>query len=228
MDLSKNNVYLTDSFGDTNTGYTLFEPTKTHKDVIHKMMIDIFPDKTDRDNFIKMAQLALSGNRDNTMYIFYGKDSNGKSTLITMLMEILGSDYSCLVPESILQLSLNELSYQTVSKIFNKRLVVATSSETRQKLNNVLVTNDNIKVKLLLGTCDVKLNLTCVYIVNDINKIDETLLKNSKIINFNTTFVKNPTKIKNNKILLDEQYNSDIFRQTYKHAMFYYILLYEF
>lgn len=143
-------------------------------------------------------------------------------------MEILGSDYSCLVSENMLQLSLNELSYQSVSKLSNKRLVVATSTETRQKLNNVLVTNDNIKVKLLLGTCDVKLNLTCVYVVNDMNKIDETLLKNSKIINFNTTFVKNPTKIKNNKILLDEQYNSDIFRQTYKHAMFYYILLYEF
>jgi hypothetical protein len=129
--------------------------------------------------------------------------------------------------EKILQLPIDDLQYQVASCLENKRFVVIYSSESKTKLNTCILKTNKITTKILFDrTTDIELNLTCVYVVNNLNNVDESILENATIINFKTKFVKNVTN-KNEK-LVDPFIKTDMFNTIYKHAMFYYILQYIF
>ena len=68
------------------------------------------PDKIDRDNFIKMSKLVINEIIGIDMYIFYGNGSNGKSTLLSLLLSVLENEHSYTMDESTLNKLLCELN----------------------------------------------------------------------------------------------------------------------
>jgi hypothetical protein len=208
-----------------STGYKYKAPYENQCNIINDLINDILPDKVDKDNFMKMAKLALSGHRNDTMFIFSGDGSNGKSTLLSLLMALLGNDYSCEMPEYALHLSLDELQHAMLSHLENKRLAVVYCNEKRKLSGDILKTNKMTTKISYRGKTDIKLNLTCAYVVNNLDDIDESVLKNSIIINFKTKFVQDATK--NNEKLVNPFIGTSVFNDTYKHAMFYNILHYK-
>jgi hypothetical protein len=229
INLTTHNILNTGYHNNVNTGYALLVPDNYDNkyETLNRIIHDIFPDKIDRDNFIKMSKLAISGHRNNTMFIFLGDGANGKSILLSLLMAMLGSDYSCIMLEITLQLSMDNLRYQQLSYLENKRLVGVNSNAPKDIHNIDFLKKDNVMGHMLWkGKVDVKLNLTCVYIVNSLNDINDDILKNSTIINFKTKFVRNV--VNNNEILMDTYIGSTLFETTYKHIMIRYILNYKY
>jgi phage/plasmid-associated DNA primase len=174
-----------------------------------------------------MSRLAISGHRNDTMFIFLGDGANEKSILLSLLMEMLGDEYSCLMPEKTLELSMDSIRYQQLSYLENKRLVGVNSNAPEDIQNIDFLKKDNVDGhKLWVGKVNTKLNLTCVYMVNSLNNIDDDILKNVTIINFKTKFVENV--VNDNEILRDTYIGSTLFNTTYKHIMLHYILNYKY
>jgi len=167
-----------------------------------------------------MSRLAISGYRNDTMFIFLGGGANGKSILLSLLIEMLGDEYSCLMPEK-------HCNYQQLSYLENKRLVGVHSNAPEDIQNIDFLKKDNVDGhKLWVGKVNTKLNLSCVYMVNFLNNINDDVLKNATIINFKTTFVENV--VNDIEILSDTYIGSTLFNTTYKHVMLHYILNYEY
>jgi hypothetical protein len=60
----------THKINNVNTGYRLMRPSESHYEVINNLIHDIFPNEIDKNNFMKMAKLALSGHKNDTIYVF--------------------------------------------------------------------------------------------------------------------------------------------------------------
>lgn len=217
IDLTTNVIHKNNTKGHS-TGYALLKSSDEQNKVICDMILNILPNKIDRDNFVKMARISMSTKRDGTVYILNGKYSKEKDVIIMLLMDIVGGHYSCFADDDILQIENTNIPYQQVSKLLDKRVVIFYSDMINNKnINDVLIKNDNIKVNFLLNNCDVKLNFTGIYVTKNIKNINN-IFDNYVTINFDFPL----NNIKNNV-----KYDSDNFRSLHKHAMLFYILSYK-
>ena len=88
----------------------------------------------------RLCGSSLSGViREHIMPIAYGTGSNGKSTILGALLNILGPDYAMKSPPDLLMSKRNDSHPTERADLFGKRLVVAIETESGRKLNETMV-----------------------------------------------------------------------------------------
>jgi putative DNA primase/helicase len=111
---------------------------------------EIFGDDNELIAFVqKFLGFCLSGDiSEQTLLIFYGEGANGKSTLIDLILWLMG-DYAGTAPESLLTDRRQSEHPTELADLCGKRLVVASETESRAKLRLQ-------RVKCLTGDSKIK------------------------------------------------------------------------
>ncbi|WP_231742452.1 DNA primase family protein [Polystyrenella longa] len=100
----------------------------------------IFPDEGLADFVQRLFGYTLTGSTvEHVLPIFWGKGANGKSTVLEVLMSVIGSDYASKAPQTMLVASNGDRHPTELADLFGKRLVVCTETEESRKLNEALV-----------------------------------------------------------------------------------------
>jgi putative DNA primase/helicase len=102
------------------------------------------PDEADRDDLIsyfqRLAGYALTGViREHVLPVAFGTGSNGKSTILGTLQAMLGDDYACPAPRSLLLAKAHDSHPTEVAKLHQKRLVLAIETEQGRRFDEALV-----------------------------------------------------------------------------------------
>lgn len=92
------------------------------------------------DYFNRLAGYSLCGLvRDHILPVCYGFGSNGKSTMLGTLLNVLGPEYAMKAPHDMLMAKRGDSHPTDVAGLFGKRLVVAIESEAGKRLNESLI-----------------------------------------------------------------------------------------
>lgn len=92
------------------------------------------------DYFQRLCGYALCGVvEDHVLPICYGDGSNGKSTLLGTLLDVLGPDYAMKTMPDLLMAKGGENHPTERADLFGKRLVVAIETEDGRRLNETMV-----------------------------------------------------------------------------------------
>jgi P4 family phage/plasmid primase-like protien len=88
----------------------------------------------------RLCGLALTGEvTEQILPILYGTGANGKTTLLTVLLEVLGPDYAVMAPPGLLMVKRGESHPTERAILFGKRLVVDVESAEGARLNEEFV-----------------------------------------------------------------------------------------
>ena len=111
----------------TGINYVQFDKiNKSKLHIVRKFLVDIQPEEGMRNYLLDLFSSCLAGhNLDQKFNIWTGSGSNGKSLLITLMMESMG-DYACgLPPEVLTRASMDpDKASPTMAKTKGKRFVV--------------------------------------------------------------------------------------------------------
>ncbi|AMV41064.1 phage/plasmid primase, P4 family [Planctomyces sp. SH-PL62] len=77
--------------------------------------------------------------RDHVMPVCYGDGSNGKSTILGTLQDVLGTCYAMKAPPAMLMAKSHETHPTDRADLFGKRFVVAIETESGRRLDEVMV-----------------------------------------------------------------------------------------
>lgn len=116
--------YITLCTGINYVSFDKINKSKLH--TVRKFLVDIQPEEDMRNYLLDLFSSCLAGNNlDQKFNIWTGTGSNGKSLLITLMMESLG-DYACgLPPEVLTRASMDpDKASPTMAKTKGKRFVV--------------------------------------------------------------------------------------------------------
>ena len=88
----------------------------------------------------RLAGYSLTGDTsEQILPVLYGSGANGKSTLLTALLEILGTDHAIMAAAGLLVVRRNDQHPTERASLFGKRLVVDVESAEGARLNESLV-----------------------------------------------------------------------------------------
>jgi putative DNA primase/helicase len=92
------------------------------------------------DHVQRLMGYCITGSvREQVLPIFWGKGSNGKSTLLNLIKAAVGMDYASEAPDSLLAKKKNESHPTEVATLLGQRLVTTIETEEGQRLNEPLV-----------------------------------------------------------------------------------------
>ncbi len=161
-------TYMVTSTLNVDTDYTILSNTKTIKDHINsqqyncpvflKMLNTIFQNDSEIINFIQVVLgSCLVGSYDKSkLFIFTGTGSNGKSTLISILLHILGDlSVSMSAADLITTNSKTNIEYR-LALLKGKRCCITNESEHGDRLASGLVKtllgNDTLTARHIYGS----------------------------------------------------------------------------
>jgi putative DNA primase/helicase len=106
-----------------------------------RVLDDVFARDPGLIRFLKMlCGVCLTGDISNQILpVLYGSGANGKTTILTVLLEILGPDYAIVAPPGLLTLKKSERHPTELACLFNKRLVVDSETAEGAQFNENLV-----------------------------------------------------------------------------------------
>jgi putative DNA primase/helicase len=101
----------------------------------------VFADNQDMIGFVqRLFGVALTGDvSEQILPIFYGCGANGKSTILTAILEMMGEDYAIMAPPGLLTIKRGETHPTERAALFGKRLVVDMESAEGARLNEAWV-----------------------------------------------------------------------------------------
>lgn len=117
--------------GQYLTQITRISPDDTQKTPTWDRFISqVFADKPDMTEFVqRMCGYCLTGDRrEQKLFFAHGQGSNGKSTLLDILMWLMGS-YALKLPTAALMMSKNERHPTELAQLHGKRLAVSNELE---------------------------------------------------------------------------------------------------
>jgi len=107
-----------------------------------KFLAEILPDLDTRRYLIRCLGYGLTGSTDEqVMFLLYGSGANGKSTLVNVMFQILGSYADKLSTSALLINRFDQSASATpeLAKLVGKRFVAASEIEEGQRLSEVRV-----------------------------------------------------------------------------------------
>ena len=107
-----------------------------------RVLDEIFAGDTGLDSLLEDALRRLPDRRRHRIRFCRfstGPGANGKTTILTVLLEILGPDYAIVAPPGLLTLKKGERHPTELASLFNKRLVVDSETAEGAQFNENLV-----------------------------------------------------------------------------------------
>lgn len=106
-----------------------------------KFLDQIFAGDEDLIRFLqRLAGYCLTGSTaDHILPVFWGKGSNGKSTFIGALMDVMGPDFAMKAPRDMLMIRRGEHHPTELTDLFGKRFVAAVETAEGQRLDEALI-----------------------------------------------------------------------------------------
>jgi len=77
--------------------------------------------------------------REQMLPILWGTGSNGKSTFLEVLMNVLGEDYTMMAPPGFVMAKMHDTHPTELADLFGKRFVLASETEEGKRLNEAMV-----------------------------------------------------------------------------------------
>jgi putative DNA primase/helicase len=119
-------------------------PVEFHPDTPCELWELFLDDVFQNQDLIEYMQIllgyCLTGDvRKHVLPIFWGKGANGKSTLLELMIELLGEDYAIKAPHDMLMAKRSETHPTERADLFGKRLVVAVETDECRRLAESLV-----------------------------------------------------------------------------------------
>jgi putative DNA primase/helicase len=101
----------------------------------------VFPDDQPVIRYVqKLLGYALTGEtREQLLAVFWGTGANGKSTLINMVLELMGKDYAIKASRDLFMARKQDNHPAQLARLFGKRLVVAVETQEGARLDEALV-----------------------------------------------------------------------------------------
>lgn len=117
---------------------------------------DIIPDKETRDFVKRAVGYTLTGStREDMLFILHGSGSNGKSTFIETIADMLGTYAKTIQPETIMQKEKSGALNTEIASICGARLVKTSEIDEGKRLSESLVKQltggDKISTRFLFG-----------------------------------------------------------------------------
>ena len=121
-----------------------------------KFLEDIIPDKATREFLQRAIGYTLTGSTcEDVLFILHGSGSNGKSTFIQTISEMLGSYAKTIQPETIMQREKSGALNTEIASICGARLVKTSEIDEGKRLSESLVKQltggDTISTRHLFG-----------------------------------------------------------------------------
>jgi putative DNA primase/helicase len=106
-----------------------------------RVLDEIFARDSGLIRFWKMlCGICLTGDVSNQILpVLYGSGANGKTTILTVLLELLGPDYAITAPPGLLTMKKGERHPTELASLFSKRLVVDSETAEGAQFNENLV-----------------------------------------------------------------------------------------
>ena len=193
-----------DDFISLTVGYAYVDKHTDKLNDIKKFFKDIQPEKEQREYLLTFLGSCLLGTQKDEIYtIFTGGTRNGKTTCMDLLSLILGNDYYETISSTFLTRPSPE-SGKPVPEILNlefKRVVCTSENDANNSLNTGLIkgyTGGDQTGGRQLHSKEIirfKPQFKLISLFNDIpnvDKLDAGFWSKCKVVNFPTTFVKNP------------------------------------
>jgi P4 family phage/plasmid primase-like protien len=187
----------------TGINYISFEKlNKSKLHTVRKFLVDIQPEEETRNYILDLFASCLAGhNIDQKFNIWTGSGSNGKSLVITLMMESLG-DYACgLPPEVLTRASMDpDKASPTMAKTKGKRFVVFEEPEGTDQVyvGKMKAYSGNVKIQARKLHKDVidfypqfKMFLSCNKLPT-IPSNDGGTWRRIRLVPFDMKFVDNP------------------------------------
>ena len=187
----------------TGINYVQFDKiNKTKLNTVKKFLLDIQPEEDMRNYLLDLFSSCLAGNNlDQKFNIWTGSGSNGKSLLITLMMESMG-DYACgLPPEVLTRASMDpDKASPTMAKTKGKRFVVFEEPEGTDQVyvGKMKAYSGNVKIQARKLHKDViefypqfKMFLLCNKLPT-VNSNDGGTWRRIRLLPFDMKFVDNP------------------------------------
>ena len=236
FDLETGNEYVIqkDDYISQHTGYDYIQPTQTHIDEIDNIFKSIFPSEEMRKTYLSILRTGLSGMRQEKLFIANGRGRNGKG-LLNELMSATCGNYFYKMNIDVLTKPIKSGANQEVANLHQKRFCVANEPNDKESIlggNIKRLTGDNVinARGLYSQNTETILNGTFVLELNKLIKldgrIDDAIVARLVNIQFETFFTDDKTILTNNEHArpLNPYYKESEFRDTFKHALFYYLL----
>ena len=217
-----------------HTGYDYVKPTQTHIDEIDDIFKNIFPDDEMRQTYLSILRTGLSGLRQEKLFIANGRGRNGKG-LLNELMSATCGNYYYKMNIDVLTKPIKSGANQEVANLHQKRFCVANEPNDKESIlggNVKRLTGDNVinarglysvnTETILHGTFVLELNK----LIKLDGRIDDAIVARLVNIQFETFFTDDKNILESNQQArpLNSYYKENKFRDTFKHALFYYLL----
>lgn len=175
--------------------------------------------------FQKLIGYSISDNTsDRSFSIWYGIGSNGKSTMIDILMKIMGSYYSTLSKDVLIKSSVKSSSGQATPELIplkNAWMCVVNETEEHEILNDGQIKllsggTDSIQIRpLYKEQITIKPKSKIILCTNHMPKLnitDMAMIDRLRCVPFNARFVENPKdcEFEKNPDLVDELINNHL------------------
>lgn len=187
----------------TNINYIPINKINYKKlEIVKKFLLDIQPEETMRNYILDLYASCLAGNnKDQKFNIWTGTGSNGKSLIITLMMESLG-DYACGLPPEVLTRSSTDpdKASPTMAKTKGKRFVVFEEPENTDQIyvGKMKMYSGGVKIqarKLHKDVIDFYPQFKMFLLCNKLPKIpsnDGGTWRRIRLVPFDMKFVDNP------------------------------------
>ncbi len=217
------------------SGYDYIEPTKDDVLKVAELVNSIFPDDEVERTAVSILRTALSGIRQEKIFMFNGCGRNGKGLIDELLMDCVGN-YGHKGNIAVLTKEIKAGANPEVANLDKKRFVVFNEPNDDESINggNIkrLTGDDRLDARGLYennvkGIC---LALTLIVEVNKkprINsRIDESLLARFINLVFESYFTTDAKELETlpNAKPCNPEYKTYAFRNRFKHALFKYLL----
>ncbi len=230
----KTTIYKTDYITLTS-GYDYIEPDPQDVENVDRLIDTIMPDPEAKRTLNSILRTALSGIRQEKIFMFNGCGRNGKGLIDELLMDCVGN-YGHKGNIAVLTKEIKAGANPEVANLDKKRFVVFNEPNDNECIcgGNIkrLTGDDRLDARGLYenNTKGIMLALTLIVEVNKkprINsRIDESIVARFINLVFGSYFTTDKKELETlpNAKLGNPDYKTYAFRDKYKHALFKYLL----
>ena len=226
----KKTDYITQS-----TGKEWINPTAEQMKVIDNLFISIFPDEEVRKCYLSVLLLALTGIRQERLFIANGGGRNGKGLINELMFESMGN-YAYKLPVELLIKDMNKTGANPqLASCDKKRFIISSEPPEGHKLQMAVIKDltggNEISARGLYSektriSMMETLLLECNKKPDIAGRIDSSVMERIVDIPFESTFVSNPNDVDESRkvYLANLEYKTSEWRKSHSNALFNYIL----